>query len=143
MLIFPRALSVRRKTRVELQVVLAEEARLKFPTFIRKIYFSFRFLFFYQQCLYRQSLESRNRPPIWSNHQCLFRSFEDLFACSRSSNIDFDALYITDQNSSVGNEGLDAKASRHKCPMSIGEGDLNYSGHQQVSVMCLDCVASS
>ena len=37
----------------------------------------------------------------------------DLFACSRSSKMDFDALYIPDPNSSVGNDGLDIKASRY------------------------------
>ena len=74
---------------------------------------------FYKQCLYRQSLESRDRPPVRSNHQCLFRSLEDLFACSRSSKIDFDALYIPDQNSSVGNDGLDTKASRYKSSREV------------------------
>ncbi len=53
--------------------------------------FLFLFLFFHTMSLnIRQSLESRNKPPNRSSHQCLFRIHEVLIACSRSPEKDLD-----------------------------------------------------
>ena len=72
---------------------------------------SFEILSLLNKCLYRQSLESRNRPPHWSTHQCLFKSLEGFFACSRSSKSDPDTLYLPVLISSLGDEGRGRKAS--------------------------------
>lgn len=51
-------------------------------------------LFFPYNNVIRRSLESRNLPPSWSIHQCLFRSHDDLDACSRSSQSNSASFFI-------------------------------------------------